>query len=79
MEPLFSFGTEVSARKGSLGKLVLSALQPGDRSRPQIRRGLYVRANRGNKAAAKIIGAAHMLLPTVLRLAGHGTAARGRA
>ena len=66
-------------RKGCFGKLVLPALQSRDRSRTQICRGVYVRANGRHPTAAKVIGAAHLFLPAVLRLPGHGTSTRRRA
>jgi hypothetical protein len=64
--------------KGRLGKFVLPALPPRDRSRAQIRRGIYVRADGRNQAAAEIFGAAHLFLPAMFSLSGHGPASRRR-
>ena len=66
-------------RKGCFGKLVLPALQSRDRSRTQICGGVYVRADGRHQTAAKVVGAAHLFLPAVLRLPGHGPSTRGRA
>jgi hypothetical protein len=68
-----------TGRRGTFGKLVLSSLQSGARSGPQIRCGIYVRADRGYKAAAKIGGAADLFLPAVLGLSGYGTSSGGRS
>lgn len=62
-----------------LGKPLLSSLQSGTRTRPQIGGGLHVCANRGNPASAKIGIAANLLLSAVLCLAGHGPAAGRRS
>ena len=59
------FRAATARQEGTFGKLVLPALQSGDRSWAQIRGRVHVRANGGNQAAAKIVGAADLFLPAV--------------
>jgi len=61
----------------SLGEHVLSALQSAHRDRTKISRCLFVCADSRNQAQAKVRGTAHLLLSTMLGLAGHGASAGG--
>ena len=60
-------------------KLALFALQSRGGTGREVGCGIYVCANRRCAAATEVIGAADLFLRAVLRLAGHGTCARGRA
>src|SRR5207249_7032571 len=67
------WSSDVCSSDLNLGKFVLSSLQPGARGRAQIRRYIYVRANRWDKTAAKIVGAEDLFLPAMLSFLGDGT------
>jgi hypothetical protein len=63
-------------KRGNRATAILPALQARDRIRRQIRSRLHVRADGRRKAAPKVGSPAHLLLPAMFRLPGHGHAAR---
>lgn len=60
-------------QEGTLGRPLLSPVQPGARGWTQIGRGLRLCADRGDKAAAEVDGTADLFLPPVLSFACNGT------
>jgi len=69
---------ETGRRGRTFGKFILSSLQPGTRVGTQVRRRLYVCADRRHSAAAKIRRPADLFLPAVFRFPGHGPSPRRR-